>query len=76
MLGEKERFYIPQANKFQGIEPVCMLQILGTENSKLFWRYKETQLGGLGGTKEGLSYYILQMQLFHSPCLLHFTMLR
>ena len=51
MLGEKERFYIPQANKFQGIEPVCMLQILGTENSKLFWRYKETQLGWLGWDK-------------------------
>ena len=29
------------ANKFQGIEPVY----------KLFWRYKETQLGGLGWDK-------------------------
>ena len=30
MLGEKERFYIPLANKFQGIEPVYILQIFGT----------------------------------------------
>ena len=49
-----------------------MFQILGTENSKLFSRDKETQLGGWSGTKEGLSYYILQIQLFHSPYLFHF----
>ena len=48
MLGEKERFYIPLANKFQGIEPAYMLQVLGTGNSKLFWRDKETQLGWTG----------------------------
>ena len=49
-----------------------MFQILVTENSKLFSRDKETQLGGWSGTKEGLSYYILQIQLFHSPYLFHF----
>ena len=49
-----------------------MFQILVTENSKLFSRDKETQLGGWSGTKEGLSYYILHIQLFHSPYLFHF----
>ena len=47
MLGEKERFYIPLANKFQGIGPVYMRQVVGTGHSKLFWRDKETQLEGL-----------------------------
>ena len=56
MLGDKERFYIPLANKFQRIELVHMLQILGTGISKLFLETKKLNLGGWGGTKEGLSY--------------------
>ena len=37
-------------NKFQGKEPVYMLQIFDTETlGKLFWRCKKTQLGRKGG---------------------------
>ena len=58
-----------------------MLQILGTSVKsfgKLLICFEDTtklNLGGWGGTKEGLSSYILQIQLFHSPCLLHFSTL-
>ena len=75
MLGDKERFYIPLANKFQRIELVHMLQILGTGISKLFLETKKLNLGSWGGTKEGLSYYILQIQLFNSPYLFHLSTL-
>ena len=56
MLGEKERFYI-LGQKISGNRACVMLQILGTcykislENSKLFWRYIETQIGELGWEK-------------------------
>ena len=52
-----------------------MLQILGTGISKLFLETKKLNLGGWGGTKEGLSYYILQIQLFNSPYLFHLSTL-
>ena len=59
MLGEKERFYIPLANKFHGIQPVCFrfwAQVSKyQENSKPFSRYKETQLGELGWDKRRFS---------------------
>ena len=47
-MRKKDSTFSP--NKFQGIEPVYMVMMFW-ENSKLFWRYKKTQLGGLGGSK-------------------------
>ena len=73
MLGEKERFYILG-------QQIYMLQILGTSvkivGNLCSGDTKKLNLGDWGGPKEGLSYYILQIQLFHSPSLLHFSTLQ